>query len=86
MTLAQLVETDTSPGKQEYRHASVAARGRCGLRCARLRVCGATCHRGGVLTRGRAPPRSWLYQFALDNPPSDGRAPRGCGNAAAHRS
>lgn len=54
MTLQQLLETDTSPGKQEY-------------------TCVAS-ERGSV---SRLPARSydyinrWLYQFAVDNPPSE---------------
>jgi hypothetical protein len=82
MTLAQLVETDTSPGKQEYRHAPCGA---AASALASLNGRGATCHRDCVLTRLRALLRSWLYQFALDNPPSDGHAARDAANAATHR-
>lgn len=84
MTLSQLVETDTSPGKQEYRHAARSVRVLLARCFASLRARGATCHRGGVLTRHRALPRSWLYQFALDNPPSDGHAARDAAVAATN--
>ena len=68
MTLAQLVETDTSPGKQAYRRG--AARSRRGATKAKkpARLTRAAPRAGPPPA---AHPRSFLYQFALDNSPVD---------------